>query len=108
MGHVADESIPMPIGRPNSSTSWPGGRSDQSREDGLSQARESRHLFSIGHALSLWGRLSCYQRNTQGALMQAEEAISLSEQNAMALWLHWGQFNHGWARSELGQLGQGV
>jgi predicted ATPase len=41
-------------------------------------------------------------------LKHAEEAISLSEQNAMNLWLHWGQFTHGWALSELGQLGEGV
>jgi predicted ATPase len=77
-------------------------------ERGLSIARESEHLFSLGHALSLNGRLSRYQRLPEVALKHAMEAVSLSEENALAPWLHWGRFHRGWALSELGKLGEGV
>jgi class 3 adenylate cyclase/predicted ATPase len=77
-------------------------------ERGLRLARESRHLFSLGHALSLRGRLSRYQRQPEAALLHAEEAISLSEENAFPPWLHWARFHHGWALSESGQIERGV
>jgi predicted ATPase len=77
-------------------------------EEGLRHARESKHVFTLGHALSLSGRLSRYRREPEVARAQAEEAISLSKENGLAPWLHWGQFHHGWALTELGQLEQGV
>jgi predicted ATPase len=40
--------------------------------------------------------------------VQAEEAISLSEENGFSTWLNWGQFTHGWALAELGQPAQGI
>jgi tetratricopeptide (TPR) repeat protein len=78
-------------------------------EQGLRHARESRHLFSLGHALTLaGGQLSSYRRETESVRACAEEAIALSEDYGFATWLAWGRFHHGWALAELGQLEQGV
>ncbi len=78
-------------------------------EGGLVHARESKHLFGLGHALSVAGGwLGRYRREPETVLTCAEEAIALSEENGFAEWLPWGRFNRGWALAELGQLDRGA
>ncbi|HXW84367.1 MAG TPA: zinc ribbon domain-containing protein [Candidatus Binataceae bacterium] len=79
-----------------------------SLEEGLRKARESGHLFSLGHALTVSGWLGRYRREPELALARAAEAIALSEEHGMTEWHHWGQFHHGWALAELGQLEEGI
>jgi len=77
--------------------------------EGLRHARESNHLFSLGHALVVGGGwLLGYRREPEIALMHAEEVIALSEENGFAEWLPWGRFIRGWALFELGQAIEGL
>jgi hypothetical protein len=48
-------------------------------EDGLRHARESRHLFSLGLALTVKPRTHCFLREPEIVRAHAEEAIALSE-----------------------------
>jgi len=88
------------------------GRPDEalkSAEQGLRAARGSRHLYSLSYALTAPGsQFRCYRREPESALLQAEEAIALSQQNGFSDWLNWGRFTHGWALAELGQSAQGI
>ena len=78
-------------------------------EQGLTHARESKHLFSLGLALlTRGGQLAIYRHEPEIASAHAEETIALSEECGFATWLASGRFFHGWALAELGQLGQGV
>ena len=79
-------------------------------EEGTRRARESKHLFSLGFVLAaIGGRVRLLRREPESAMMQAEEAIALCEENGFAgTWLHWGHFYHGWASAELGQSDQGI
>jgi class 3 adenylate cyclase/predicted ATPase len=78
-------------------------------EEALRNARESGHLFSLGHALNMAGGwLGRYRREPELARVLAEETIALSEEHGMAEWLPWGHFHHGWALAELGQLEEGI
>jgi tetratricopeptide (TPR) repeat protein len=78
-------------------------------EEGLRQARESRHLFSLGYALAIGGaQLSLERRQPDIARAHCEEAIALSEEHGFAEWLPWGRFIHGWALFELGQVSEGL
>jgi class 3 adenylate cyclase/predicted ATPase len=76
-------------------------------EQGLRYARDSKHLFSLGFALSV-PDVRYYRREPEVALAHADEAIALSEENGFAYWRTWARFSHGWALAELGQLAQGV
>jgi predicted ATPase len=76
-------------------------------EQGLRYARESKHLFSIGFALSV-PDVRYYRREPEVALAHADEAIALSEEHGFALFLAWARFSRGWALAELGQLAQGM
>jgi tetratricopeptide (TPR) repeat protein len=78
------------------------------KEEGLRHARESRHLFSLGHALATGAFVARHRREPEVARARAEEAIALCEENGFALWLLIGRFNRGWALAELGQLEQGI
>jgi predicted ATPase len=81
----------------------------KSAEQVLRDARDSRHLFSLGFALAAPGGIfRRYRREPQIALVQAEEATALSEENGFSDWLNWGQFTHGWALAELRQPTQGI
>ena len=77
-------------------------------EEGLRYARESRHLYSLGHALTVKPRTHCYLREPEIARAHAEEAIVLSEEHGFAEWIPWGRFNRGWALAELGRVEEGV
>ena len=78
-------------------------------EDGLRYARESRHLYSLGLALTVKPRTHCYLREPEIALTHAEEALALSEEeHGFAEWIPWGRFNRGWALAELGRVEEGV
>jgi len=78
-------------------------------EEALRKARESGHLFSLGHALNMAGGwLGRYRREPELARVLAEETIALSEEHGMAEWLPWGHFHHGWALAELGKLKEGI
>lgn len=72
-------------------------------------ARESHHLFSLGFVLAIvegWFRL--LRREPDVALVRAEEAIALSEENGFVNWLHWGRFHRGRALVETGNFEQGI
>jgi adenylate cyclase len=77
-------------------------------EEGLRSARESRHLFSLGLALTVKPRTHCFLQQPEIALTHAEEAIALSEEHGFAEWLPWGRFNRGWALAALGRMEDGV
>jgi class 3 adenylate cyclase/tetratricopeptide (TPR) repeat protein len=77
-------------------------------EEGLRHARESRHLFSLGLALTVKPRTHCFLREPEMMLTHAEEAIALSEEHGFAEWIPWGRFNRGWALAELGRVEDGV
>ena len=78
-------------------------------DEGLRRARESGHLFSLGHALNVGGGWVARLRGEpEIARVCAEEAIALSEEHGQAEWLPWGHFHHGWALAELGQLEEGI
>jgi class 3 adenylate cyclase/predicted ATPase len=84
-------------------------KATKAAEEGLRHARESKHLISLGHALTVaGGRLHRYRREPEIVRAHAEEAITLSEENGFAVWLPWGRFHHGEALAELGQLEQGL
>jgi predicted ATPase len=81
----------------------------KSAEQGLRAARDSSHLYSLSFALTAPGSIfRRYRREPESALVQAEEAIALAEENGFSDWLNWGQFTHGWALAELGQPAQGI
>src|SRR5260370_4836131 len=85
------------------------GEAVKAAEEGLRRARESKHLFSLGLALTLiGGMLPCYRREPEIVRAHAEEAIALSEENGFAQWLPWGRFHHGWALFEFGQVTEGL
>ena len=79
-------------------------------EEGVRRAREAKHLFSLSFALTVAasGRVRLFRREAEIVRMQAEEAITLSEEHGFEAWLYRGQFNRGWALAELGQLHQGI
>jgi len=77
-------------------------------EEGLRYARESRHPYSLGHALSIKPRTHFYLREPEIACAHAEEAIALSEEHGFAEWMPWGRFNRGWALAVLGRVEEGV
>ena len=76
--------------------------------DGVIRARESGHLFSLGHALTVACWLVRYRHEPEIARVCAEETIALAEENGFAEWLSWGHFHHGWAVAELGKLEEGI
>jgi len=81
----------------------------RSAEQGLRLARDSKHLFSLAFALAApASTFRRYRREPEIALMQAKEAIALSQENGFSDWLNWGRFNQGWALAELGQPAQGI
>jgi len=78
-------------------------------EEAVRNARESKHLFSLGFALMMTGVLICLFRRDAGAgLLRAAETITLSEENGFTGWLHAGRFFHGWSLCQLGQPDQGI
>jgi len=77
-------------------------------EEGLRSARESRHLFSLGLALTVKPRTHGFLREPEIALTHAEEAIALSEEHGFAEWMPWGRFNRGCALAALGRVEEGV
>jgi class 3 adenylate cyclase/tetratricopeptide (TPR) repeat protein len=77
-------------------------------EEGLRDARESRHLFTLGLALLVRARVSRYRREPQVVLALSEEGIALSEQSGFPIWLLQGRFNRGWALVEEGHLKEGI
>jgi tetratricopeptide (TPR) repeat protein len=77
--------------------------------DGLRQAREANHLWSLGHALVVVGGwLTDLRREPDVVLAAGAEVITLAEENHFAEWLPWGQFIHGRALFELGQVAKGI
>jgi tetratricopeptide (TPR) repeat protein len=81
----------------------------KSAEQALRLARDSRHLFSLAVALiAPGGTFRSYRREPEIALVQAKEAIALSQENGFSDWLNWGRFYQGWASADLGQPEQGI
>jgi tetratricopeptide (TPR) repeat protein len=77
--------------------------------EALRCAREANHLFSLGHALACAGGwLDDLRREHEAALAHGTELITLAEENHFAEWLPWGQFIHGRALFELGQVAKGL
>ena len=77
-------------------------------EEGLRRARESKHLFSLGFALSVGANVHQYRREPRLVRAHSEEAITLCEEYGFPNWLGWARFHHGWTLAELGQLEQGI
>jgi class 3 adenylate cyclase/tetratricopeptide (TPR) repeat protein len=77
-------------------------------EKGLRQARESRHLFSVGHALAVRASVADHRREPEVSLSYAQEAIGLCEENGFVLWLGMAGHLRGHAIAELGQIEQGI
>jgi tetratricopeptide (TPR) repeat protein len=78
-------------------------------EQGLRDARESKHPFSVRFALLVRGGfLPQYRVEAESVRARAEEAMALCEEYGFATLPAWGQVHHGWAVAELGQLEQGV
>jgi class 3 adenylate cyclase/tetratricopeptide (TPR) repeat protein len=77
-------------------------------EDGLRYAREARHLYSLGLALTVKQRTHCYLREPEITLTHAEEAIALSDERGFVDWMPWGRFHRGWALAALGRVEEGV
>jgi class 3 adenylate cyclase/tetratricopeptide (TPR) repeat protein len=87
------------------------GRIDEalkSAEEALRQARESKHLFSLGLALIMAASIHRYRRDPEAVLPLAKEAIALSEDTGFTEWHRFGQFWHGWSIVHLGQPIQGI
>jgi class 3 adenylate cyclase/tetratricopeptide (TPR) repeat protein len=77
-------------------------------EGGLRLARESGHLFSLGHALAFGGLVANHRRDAEAAQEFADEAIALCEENGFTLWLLMAQYLLGCAMAELGQTERGI
>jgi tetratricopeptide (TPR) repeat protein len=77
-------------------------------EEGLRQAREARHPFSLSHALVVRASVAHYRRQPEVALGYAQEAIALCEENGFVLWLVMARYLRGRAIAELGQIEQGI
>jgi tetratricopeptide (TPR) repeat protein len=77
-------------------------------DEGIRQARECKHLFSLGLALLIRGSLAHYRREPEIARAYYAEAIALSKENGFPSWLAAARFYHGRALAELGQLKQGI
>ena len=83
------------------------GESRSLSEEGLRRARESSHLFSLAHALVLTAVLLNLRREPEKALVSAEEAIELSQENGFPQWLQISRSLHGLALVGLGQFDKG-
>jgi tetratricopeptide (TPR) repeat protein len=77
-------------------------------EEALRRARESGHLFSLAVALTNAAGLCLTRRQPEAALSHAHGAMVLSEENGFPQWRAIGQFFHGAALTELGQLDRAV
>ena len=77
-------------------------------EEGLRNARASRHLYSVGLALVIGAHLCRERREPERALSYAEQAIALARENGFANWDTRGRFERGWALTELGQHHEGI
>jgi tetratricopeptide (TPR) repeat protein len=77
-------------------------------EEGLRQAREARHPFSLAHALAVEALNTHYRRQPEVALGYAQEGIALCEENGFVLWLVMARYLRGRAIAELGQIEQGI
>jgi predicted ATPase len=84
------------------------GEADRLIEEGVRQARDSRHLFSIGHALPIRAMVANQRREPEVAPEYAQESVTLCGENGFALWLFLGRLSRGWAVSEMGQIEQGI
>jgi tetratricopeptide (TPR) repeat protein len=69
---------------------------------GLDRARESRHLFSLGLALTVVGWLYQYRQEPETVRTHAEAAIALAEEHGFPEWRAWGHFHHGWDFRQVG------
>jgi tetratricopeptide (TPR) repeat protein len=77
-------------------------------EEARIHARESKHLFSLGFALTMAALLYRYCSDPRAVLRRAEETIAVSEENGFPEWLHVARFYHGWSQAQLGHPEQGV
>jgi class 3 adenylate cyclase/tetratricopeptide (TPR) repeat protein len=75
----------------------------------LRAARELKHVHGLAFVLTVTADpIRCFRREPELGLVEAEEAIAISEENGFSYWLHRGRFARGWARVELGQPEQGI
>jgi predicted ATPase len=78
-------------------------------EEGLRRARQSGHLFSLGHALTTGvGRTMPLRREPERMLVHADEQIALTTEHGLFEWLNWGRLARGQALSDLGRLKEAV
>jgi tetratricopeptide (TPR) repeat protein len=77
-------------------------------EEAQKYARESKHLFSLGLALTMGCLLYRLRRDPGVVSMRAEELIGLAEEGGFGEWLRIGRFYHGWSLAQLGQPDRGI
>jgi class 3 adenylate cyclase/tetratricopeptide (TPR) repeat protein len=78
-------------------------------EEAIKRARQSGHLFSLGHALTTAvGWMAYLQREPEKMLVHAEEQIAFSAEHGLVEWLYWGRIFRGQALAELGRLEEGL
>jgi TOMM system kinase/cyclase fusion protein len=90
---------------------WLLGYPDQALErsrEALTLAQELSHPYSLAYALQSAMRLHRFRREVQAAREQAEDLVTLSDQQGFAQWLAGGTMMCGWALTVQGQEGEGM
>ena len=78
-------------------------------EQGIKNARESEHPFTLGHALTTAsGWMAYLRREPEAMLVCAEEQIAFSSEHGLIEWLNWGHIHKGMALADLGHVAKGV
>ena len=105
-GYLYESALPCHLGHPLLML----GQIGESRRlsvEGLRRARDSSHLFSLVHALVLTAALFDLRREPEKAVVSADEAIELSQENGFPQWLGISRGLHGFALADLGQFDKG-
>jgi predicted ATPase len=90
---------------------WVLGYPDQALErsrEALTLAQEISHPYSLAYALQSAMRLHRFRREVQAAREQAEDLVTLSDQQGFAQWRAGGTMMCGWALTVQGQEGEGM
>jgi class 3 adenylate cyclase/tetratricopeptide (TPR) repeat protein len=85
-------------------------RAAAASEEALRRARETGHLFTLGHALTTAvGWVTQVHNDPERMLIHAEEQIAFStEHDGLVEWLHWGHIYRGNAMTERGRHEEGI
>jgi serine/threonine protein kinase/predicted ATPase len=92
-------------------TLWLLGFPDQAlarANDALALAHRVAHPLTLTFALGEIAMIHCYRGEYAMGKEHADQAIRMSVEHKLALWLAWGNLMAGWARSGLGDYDSGV